>query len=541
MTSKSPLVSRTALCALIVTLGAFFLYGQTDLTGFWAFKVPRGDGTFNVSYFELKQAGDTITGTTVGGRGQSPISEGTFRDGKLHFAVSFAGRGGQKGGPPQTFTTTYEGTLQGNKFALTTTGGRGGRGGRGPTTGEFERTKAEAAMPPAKLPVPALHDVRDNKLARTPPMGWNSWNKFNNTVDDKSVREIADAMVSSGMKKAGYVYVNIDDTWELGRDDKGNITTNTKFPNMKALADYVHSKGLKIGIYSSPGPTTCAGYVASYGHEEQDARTYAAWGIDYLKYDWCSAGTIYGDEDMQAVYQKMGDALAKSGRPILYSLCQYGRAKVWEWGAKVGGNCWRTTGDINDSWQSLDRIGFGPAVPGGIRKQGEPAPAGLTQFDIASGASFGHWNDPDMLEVGNGHMTTDEYRTHFSLWCLQRAPLLAGNDLRSMNDDTKSILMNTDVIAIDQDPAGLPLKRVSEEGTSVVFMRPLKGGDIAVGMFNRGDQAAEISVTLDSLGIAGKKLQARDLWKHAPVTISGDKYTASVPTHGVVLLRVTAK
>ena len=526
---------------LIVMLGAVFIQAQTDLTGFWVFKVPRGDGTFSESYFELKQSAETITGNTVGGRVQSPVNEGAFRGGKLRFAVSFTGRGGQTGAAPQTFITIYEGTLQDDKFAMTMTGGRGGRNGRGPTTGEFKRVKADAAMPPAKITVPELHDIRDNKLARTPPMGWNSWNKFAGAIDDKAVRGIAGVMVSSGMKKAGYVYVNIDDTWELGRDANGNITSNTKFPDMKALADYVHSKGLRIGIYSSPGPKTCAGYIASYGHEEQDAKTFAAWGIDYLKYDWCSAGTIYTDEDMQAVYQKMGDALLKSGRPILYSLCQYGNNKVWEWGAKVGGNCWRTTGDINDSWQSLDRIGFGPAVPGGIRKQGEPAPPGLTQYDIAQSATVGHWNDPDMLEVGNGHMTTDEYKTHFSLWCLLRAPLLAGNDLRDMTDDTKSILMNTDVIAIDQDRAGLPLKRVSQEGNTVVYMRPLKGGDIVVGMFNRGDQPADITASWDSLGVAGKRLQVRDLWKHAAVTVSGDRYTANVPIHGVVMLRVTAK
>src|ERR1017187_36670 len=311
MMSKSPLLPRVLLCALIVMLGALSIDAQTDLTGFWVFKAPRGDGTFNESYFELKQSGETITGNTVGGRVQSPVNEGACRDGKLHFAVSFTGRSGQKGGAPQTFTTIYEGTLQGDKLAMTITGGRGARVGRGPITGEFERTTAQAAMPPAKLPLPELHDVRDNKLARTPPMGWNSWNKFAGAIDDKAVRSIADTMASSGMKKAGYVYVNIDDTWELGRDANGNITSNTKFPNMKALADYVHSKGLKIGIYSSPGPKTCAGYAGSYGHEDQDAKTFAAWGIDYLKYDWCSAGTIYTDEDMQAVYQKMGDALLK--------------------------------------------------------------------------------------------------------------------------------------------------------------------------------------------------------------------------------------
>jgi alpha-galactosidase len=541
MISKSPLLSRVVWCAPIAMLGALLVHAQTDLAGFWVFKVPRGDGTFSESYFELKQSGETITGNTVGGRAQLPIDGGAFRDGKLRFTVSFTGRGGQPGATPPTFTTVYEGTLQGGKFAMTMTGGRAGRNGRGPSTGEFERAKAEAAMPPAKIALPELHDIRDNKLARTPPMGWNSWNKFAGAIDDKAVRGIADAMVSSGMQKAGYEYVNIDDTWELDRDANGNITTNTKFPDMKALADYVHSKGLKIGIYSSPGPKTCAGYVASYGHEEQDARTFSAWGIDYLKYDWCSAGTIYSDAEMQAVYQKMGDALLKSRRPILYSLCQYGNNKVWEWGAKVGGNSWRTTGDINDSWQSLDRIGFGTAVPGGIHKQGEPGPPALTQYDIAQSATVGHWNDPDMLEVGNGHMTTDEYKTHFSLWCLLRAPLLAGNDLRDMTDDTKSILMNTDVIAIDQDRAGLPLQRVSQEGNTVVFMRPLKGGDIVVGMFNRGDQPAEIGASWDSLGVAGKRLQVRDLWKHAAVTVTGDRYTDNVPMHGVVILRVTAK
>jgi alpha-galactosidase len=480
----SEFLSRVLLCALIAMPGAPFLCAQTGLTGF---------------------------------------------------------RSGQRGGPPQIFTTIYEGTTQDNKFAMTMTGAGGSRGGQGLITDEFESTRAATALPPAKLPLPELHNVRDNKLARTPPLGWNSWNKFAGAIDDKAVRQIADAMVSSGMQKAGYVYVNIDDTWELGRDAHGNITSNTKFPDMQALAAYVHSKGLKIGIYSSPGPKTCAGYEGSYGHEEQDARTFAAWGIDYLKYDWCSAGNIYNDEDMQAVYQKMGDALRKAGRPILYSLCQYGRNKVWEWGAKVGGNCWRTTGDIRDSWQSLDSIGFGTAVPGAMLKPGEPAPPGLTQYDIARSATVGHWNDPDMLEVGNGHMTTDEYKTHFSLWCLLRAPLLAGNDLRNMSDDTRLILTNAEVIAIDQDPAGLPLKRVSQVGNTVVYMRPLKGGDIAVGMFNRDDQPADISVTWDSLGVAGRKVQARDLWKHAAVAVLGNKYTANIPTHGVVMLRVTAK
>src|SRR5205085_5099508 len=224
--------------------------------------------------------------------------------------------------------------------------------------------------------------------------------------------------------------VNIDDTWEAGRDAQGNILANEKFPDMKALADYVHSKGLKLGIYSSPGRLTCAGYMGSYGHEEQDAKTWASWGIDYLKYDWCSAAQIYKDEDMQAVYQKMGDALLKAGRPIVYSLCQYGRSDVWAWGARVGGNLRRTTNDISDRWDSMERIGF-------------------SQFRIAPYIRPGHFNDPDMLEIGNGGMSDDEYRTHMSLWSMLASPLLAGNDVRNMTDEIKSILMNKEVIAID--------------------------------------------------------------------------------------------
>lgn len=211
MSRKSTLLSRVLLCAPLVTVGAFFIYAQTDLTGYWVLKVPRGDGTFTESYFELKQSGDSITGNTIGGRGQNPIGDGSFKDGKLHFTVAFAGRGGQKGGAPATITTTYDGVLQGSKFSMTVTGGRG-RGGNGPNTADFERTKEEAAKPPAKLPLPALHNVRDNGLARTPPMGWNSWNKFAGRITDQDVRGVADAMVSSGMKQAGYIYINIDDT-----------------------------------------------------------------------------------------------------------------------------------------------------------------------------------------------------------------------------------------------------------------------------------------------------------------------------------------
>jgi alpha-galactosidase len=275
---------------------------------------------------------------------------------------------------------------------------------------------------------------------------------------------------------------------------------------------------LKIGLYSSPGPQTCAGYEGSYGHEAQDAKTYAAWGFDYLKYDWCSAGSIYKTADLQAVYQKMGDALLASGRPIVFSLCEYGDGDVWKWGAKVGGNLWRTTGDINDHWQRMDEIGF-------------------SQFDIASYTRAGHWNDPDMLEIGNGGMTADEYRTHMSLWSLLAAPLLAGNDLRTMSDETKSILMNTEVIAVDQDPQAQPVKKISEQGSLVVAARPLMHQTWAVGFFNRGDATAKVTVTWKELGLHGK-LQVRDLWAHKDLGKVADQFSADVPPHGVVLITV---
>src|SRR6266700_2058237 len=313
------------LVPIILLLIGASAWTQVDLSGFWVFRVPTGDGNFRETFFELKQDGETITGKVLAGGREVPITEGTFKNGTLQFVVIF-------GTAPQTRRVVYEGTLAGEKITLISQAP-----GREPFKGTAERTKPEAALPPPRLPLPDLHDVQDNGLARTPPMGWNSWNKFAGKVDDSVDRSIADAMVSSGMKQAGYAYVNIDDTWEGPRDAQGNITSNLKFPDMKALAGYIHGKGLKIGIYSSPGPKTCAGYLGSYGHEEQDAQTYAAWGMDYLKYDLCSYD---GKGDQVAAYKKMGDALRKTGRPMVYALCQYGMQRSWQWGAAVGGNLW---------------------------------------------------------------------------------------------------------------------------------------------------------------------------------------------------------
>ncbi len=346
-------------------------------------------------------------------------------------------------------------------------------------------------------------------LAATPPMGWNSWNHFAGRVTDKDIRDSADQIVSTGMRDAGYLYVNIDDTWEAGRDPQGNILTNEKFPDMKALADYVHSKGLKIGIYSSPGPKTCAGFEGSYQHEEQDAKTYAAWGIDYLKYDLCSYHDLMDKQAgkdqsqayamMRAAYTKMDRALKATGRPIVFSLCQYGWDSVWTWGPSVDGNLWRTTGDISDSYSRMAEIGF--------------SQAGLSKY-----AAPGHWNDPDMLEVGNGKMTTDEYTTHMTLWAILAAPLLAGNDLTKMSAADKAILTNKDVIAIDQDALGRQGDRVSAVGPYEVWSKPLKDGSVAVALFNRGEDTAAITLPAAS-AIGLKRINTvRDIWSPADTT-----------------------
>ncbi len=355
-------------------------------------------------------------------------------------------------------------------------------------------------------------------LAATPPMGWNSWNHFACKVTAADVRAAADRSASNGMKAAGYTYINIDDCWQGKRDSQGNIHANQRFGDMKALADYVHSKGLKIGIYSSPGPKTCAGYEGSYGHEEQDAKQYAAWGFDYLKYDWCSASKVYKPSQMPEVYKKMHDALAKTGRPIVFSLCQYGLDRVWRWGASVGGNLWRTTDDISDRYDRMALIGF--------------EQAGLQPF-----AGPGHWNDPDMLEVGNGGMSHDEYITHMSLWSLLAAPLLAGNDLSKVSPADLAILTNKEVIAVDQDPKGVQGRRVAEEGPLEVWAKPLADGGYAVGLFNRGESANPVTLNLHELGISGAA-HIRDLWAHRDLGSFSGQYTATVPKHGAVMLKV---
>jgi len=361
------------------------------------------------------------------------------------------------------------------------------------------------------LPVKAQQNV----VAQTPPMGWNSWNFFGCHLSDAIVRAQADAMLSNGMKAAGYIYINIDDCWQGKRDERGVLHANDKFPDMKGLADYVHSKGLKLGIYSSPGPKTCAGYEGSFGHEEQDAKTFAAWGMDFLKYDLCS---LEGEGDQKAAYKKMGDALRKAGRPMVYSLCQYGMEGVWEWGAEVGATMWRTTDDIRNNFYIAMFMGF--------------SQNGLEKF-----AGPGKWNDPDMLEVGNKGLSENESKGHMSLWAILAAPLIAGNDLAHMSKATLSILTNPELIAVDQDKAGVQGRRIWQQGPLEIWMKPLADGTKAVALFNLDWGEMPVSLQFSDIGLSGKH-SVRDLWSHKDLGTFDQKFTVRIPKHGVALVRV---
>ncbi len=367
-----------------------------------------------------------------------------------------------------------------------------------------------STLAPLGAPIP-------KKLAATPPMGWSSWNKFAEHIDDKTIRAQADAMVSSGLRDAGYLYINIDDGWQGKRDAQGVLQPNEKFPDMKALTDYVHSKGLKIGIYSSQGPRTCAGYEGSYGHVKQDAQTYADWGFDYLKYDLCSGEWFYADADtVKRSYYEMGAALQATGREFIFSLCEYGRFDVGSWGRDVGGQLWRTTGDITDDYPTMAKIGFD--------KNGNPDWAGPHG-----------WNDPDMLEVGNGGMSADEYRTHMTLWAMSAAPLMMGHDLRETSAETLAMLTNKRVIAVDQDAKGVQGKAVRKVGSMEVWAKPLAGGRVALALFNRGDAAASLALTAADAGLSTVS-QVEDLWTGAKAAKLPASY--AVPARGAIMLTV---
>ena len=373
-----------------------------------------------------------------------------------------------------------------------------------------------------------------NLLALTPPMGWNSWNCWGLSVNDERVKSSAQALIDKGLIDHGWTNINIDDGWEASqRNADGCIVSNEKFPDMKALGDWLHGKGLKFGIYSSPGTRTCGGFLGSYQHELQDATTYAGWGIDYLKYDWCSYSLIAGNDNSLAMRQKpyllMRDALLKQNRDIVYSLCQYGMSNVWEWGEQVNGNCWRTTGDITDTWESLSGIGFNQTV----------------QYKYAKP---GRWNDPDMLVVGqvgwgdNLHptgLTPDEQYTHISLWCLLSAPLLIGCDISSLDDFTLNLLTNDEVIAVDQDVLGKQARRIGDYDSYQIWMKELEDGSHAVGIFNMRNNFQEIAISWDEIGLnknSGKKI--RDLWRQKDLGVFKNSFSTNVAPHGVTLIKI---
>jgi alpha-galactosidase len=367
-------------------------------------------------------------------------------------------------------------------------------------------------------------------LAKTPPMGWNSWNKYGCDVSETLIMQMADAMVSSGMKDAGYNYIVIDDCWQVSRDENGEIVCDKdRFPHgMKYVADYVHSKGLKFGIYSCAGKATCQGRPGGFGHEYQDARTYARYGVDYLKYDWCNSST----QDAKSSYANMRDALHTAGRPIVFSICEWGSNKPWEWAGSVG-HLWRTTGDISDSWNSMIRI-FD------------------LQKDLARYAGPGHWNDPDMLEVGNGGMTAEEYKTHFTLWCMLASPLMAGNDLANMTPEIKTILTNKEVISLDQDSLGRQATCYRDNGDYQIWMKPLSNDEKAICLLNKSDEKKTVMVDFALLARSGAgrrpgvtltidNYRVRDLWEHKDLVLKETSVYTDLAPHTVKVYRFIKK
>ncbi len=372
-----------------------------------------------------------------------------------------------------------------------------------------------------------LYGQKYENLALTPPMGWSSWSYFEcDGVNEDVIKEMADAMVATGMKDAGYTYINIDDCWQVGRDSNGVIITDSvKFPSgMKHLADYVHSKGLKFGIYSDAGTHTCAGRPGSKGYEKIDADTYAKWGVDYLKYDWCNTE---GQDPIKS-YTLMRDALYETGRPMVFSICDWGKSETWKWAGDVG-HLWRTTLDITDRWDGTiwgNQLGWTNILEQQV---------GLEKY-----AGPGRWNDPDILEVGNPGLTTNEARAHFSMWCMLAAPLITGNDLRNMPYDIKEILTNAEMIAVDQDKLGKQGFKIYDEGNFEIWQKPLSGGDIAICFLNMMSKEKPFTINWNKMRIKDFKgtYAVQDLWKNKTMGTSDNVVSVLVPPRDVLVVRL---
>jgi alpha-galactosidase len=364
-------------------------------------------------------------------------------------------------------------------------------------------------------------------LALTPPMGWNTWNTFAGNISESLVKETAEALIASGMRDAGYNYIVLDDCWMLReRDAAGNLVPDPqKFPSgMKALGDFLHAQGFKFGIYGCAGTKTCGGYPGGRGHEFQDARLYASWGVDYLKYDWCDHGTA----DARETYRTMRDALHTAGRPVVFSLCEWGQNKPWEWAADTG-HLWRTTGDIMDSYDGTQQWSMGWKLILDLQAKNE----------VDKYAGPGHWNDPDMLEVGNEGLSVAESRAHFSFWCMLAAPLMAGNDVRHMTEETRAILTNREAIAVDQDPLGKQGYRLYADPRKEIWVRELSGGEWAVCLLNAGSEPADLEIEWARYGFLPKNATLRDLWKHAGAGTTAKSTVAHLDSHDVLFLRLT--
>ena len=508
--------------AFVASLSVGVPTGAADLVGTWMSPAPNAyyypgqqisgypnSDAFTERFVFTRQNG-ALVGTFLSMTGKRPLSDLKVQGQTVSFAQGKNKFHGEIRGNELQLLVNWDGESKAEPYTC-----------RRATAQDLKIIAAGPSYSFRKLPLPALHDVPGNNAAPTPPMGIGNFT----VTTDAEVRKVADEMVADGLRDAGYVYIQIDEGWQGRRDAEGNIHPNANFPDMKALADYVHSRGLKLGLYSSPGPAACWGYAGSYGHEPQDANTFAAWGIDYLKYDWCSAGVLYHTQpEMQAAYQKMGEALRASGRPIVYGLCQYGLFDVSSWGKKVGANLWRTTGDIGDRWDSMVSNGFGHN--------------GKLDHTGADG-----WNDPDDLQIGIGGMTTEEYRTQMTLWSIMAAPLLVeknNNDLTKWSPAIRAILLNKEVIAVDQDALGKQGHRVLQQGLMEVWAKPLSDGTTAVALFNRGDKEQKVSVRWEELQLKNVS-SIRDLWRKTDGGNPSKGYEGTLPVHGAALLKVTAE
>jgi alpha-galactosidase len=510
--------SLAASAVLLASRAAFAATPSLGLSGTWEFTIGRlADGRDLNGYFVLEAQGGRLSGHAVHYGMRFDIRKATLDGERFSFDDALASVAGQIENDRLVFTANYGddapySQILDSSIMHVPSAPRGVRD-------RFiaRRVPAGTGAAPPPIALPAVRDLPHNRLAQTPPMVWGAWYSLTIAITDPLIREMADALVSSGLRDAGFNVLNMEVGWTGTRDASGRLRSNHKFPDMKSLAQYVHSRGLKLGICTSPGPVDCTGYLGSHGHEERDARTFAEWGIDYIKHDMCSANATYRPADERSLYQKMGAALQASGRPIVYSLCQYGSADVWTWGARAGGNLWRVSSDIFDTWESVREIGFDTP-------------------DLSAYAGPGRWNDYDYLMLGLGTLTEDEYRTQMTHWCMLASPLITSVDPRKLTQFEKSVLLNRELIAVDQDVKGKPGSCVARSGSTQIWKRTLSDG-YAVALYNLGELPATLQLDANALGLSAIT-HARDLWTHRDVALANGRLNVRVPRHGAAIYRL---